>query len=130
MPRRSLFILLSDFFTPLEEVKSALRFLYYHGHEAIVLQTLDVAERTFPFDRNMQFRGLEDGRQLIAEPHRLRQRYLEILEEFTAGVRKAAQDCAFDYQILDSPEDLGVALSALLALRSNSRKLVRRGRGG
>ena len=129
LPRRCIFIMLSDFFLPLEEVETAVQFLHFHGHEAILLQVLDPAERSFPFDNNTLFKGLEDNRQLVTEPRRLKERYLEILERSIAGVRKVARDCAFDYQLLDSPDGLGQALTALLARRSQRQRIVRRGRG-
>lgn len=130
LPRRCLFVILSDFFVPIAEIESALRFLYYRGHEAIVLQVLDPAERHFPFTTNTLFRGLEDRRDLIAEPHRLRRRYLDILEKFIGDVRSLAQDCAFDYQLLDSPADVGPAVATLLARRISRQCTGRRGRGG
>ena len=130
LPRRSMFVILSDFFVPQQDVEAALRFLYYRGHEAIVLHVLDPAERSFPFESNTLFRGLEDNRQLITEPHRLRARYLEILNRFIDGVRKTTQECAFDYQLLDSPDELSSALTALLARRARKQRIVRRERGG
>jgi uncharacterized protein (DUF58 family) len=130
LPRRCLFILLSDFFVPLEELRAGLKFLHFHGHDAVVLQTLDPAERTFPFSSNVLFRGLEDGRQLLTEPQRLRQRYLEVLAAFLAEVRRACEACAYDYQLLDTSEPLAPALAALLSARSRRRRFVRRGLAG
>jgi uncharacterized protein (DUF58 family) len=130
LPRRCLLILLSDFFTSIDEIDAALKFIYYRGHEAIVLQVLDPAERQFPFQSNMQFRGLEDKRQLITEPQRLRGRYLEILGAFVEELKRVARACAFDYQLLESSAGLGTALAALLALREKRARLGRgRGRG-
>lgn len=129
LPRRSMVIALSDFFVPLEEIEHGLNSLYYQGHEAILLQTLDDAERAFPFSNNILFRGLEDRRQVHVEPRRLRQRYLEIFGQFLADLKRLSERCAFDYQLLSTADPIGPALASLLAERGQRQRIVRRGRG-
>lgn len=121
VPRRSLYILISDLFVSTESFAAAINFLEHQGNDVIVLHTLDEAERTFPFRQNTLFRGLEDQRELLTEPHRLRVRYLDALEQFLAAVRKTVTASAFDYQLLSSTGELAPALSALLALRARRR---------
>lgn len=128
LPGRCLVISLSDLFLPLEEIEAGLKFLHYRGHDALVIQTLDDAERHFPFRTNMLFRGLEDGRRLLAEPQRLKTQYLEALERFLEGVRKACEGCAFDYRLQTTGEALGPSLATLLAARSRRARTSRRGR--
>ncbi len=131
LPRRCLFILVSDFFLPIEEIEAGLKFLHYRGHDGIVLQTLDKAEREFPFESNVLFKGLEDDRELLTEPHRLRERYLGVLETFLAGLRKTCEAHAFDYQLLTTGESLSAALATLIAARSRRRGgAASSGRGG
>ncbi len=125
VPRRSLYILVSDFFIPVESFSAGVKFLAHEGNDVIVLQTLDEAERTFPFRQNTLFRGLEDRRELLTEPHRLRARYIEALTRFLDQVKQAVTACAFDYQLLTTGEDLGPALSALLAARARRRPLAK-----
>ena len=127
LPGRCLFILISDFFVPLESFTAGIKFLEHEGHDAIVLHALDDHERTFPFRSNVLFRGLEENRELLTEPHRLRARYLEALNRFLTGVRKAAAASSFDYQLLSTGEPLGPALSILLAARARRKKAVSRG---
>ena len=127
LPGRSLFILISDFFVASERIEAALRFLDYHGHDAIVLHTLDDAERNFPFRSHVLFRGLEDGRELLVEPHRLRSEYLKRLERFLDDVRRMTEARAFDYQLLTSTESMASLLAATLAARSRRRAVLRKG---
>jgi uncharacterized protein (DUF58 family) len=122
VPGRSLFILISDFFVPPEDFADAIRFLAHHGHDAMVLQTLDEAELTFPFRTNVLFRGLEDARELLTEPQRLRARYLEVFEAFLAGVRKAAAGSGYDHALLSTGKPLAPVLSTLLAARARKRR--------
>ena len=62
LPRRCLFIILSDFFVSSENVVEAVKYLDVHGHDGILVQTLDGAEKSFPFGANVLFRSLEDER--------------------------------------------------------------------
>ena len=128
LPGRCLVVLVSDLLVPLEEIDAALKFLHFRGHDVLVIQTLDEAERTFPFRSNILFRGMEDGRTLLTEPQRLRTQYLSVLEEFLTKVRKACESCAYDYRLHTTGESLGPALAALLATRSRRRRMLRRRR--
>jgi uncharacterized protein (DUF58 family) len=129
LPGRCLFVIISDFFLPIEEIESGLKLLSYDGHDVLVLQTLDEAERSFPFRNNTEFRDLEGNARVLAEPQRLKKPYLEALEKFLGGVRRATEHAGFDYSLLINGEPLGAALSALLATRSRRRRTSRRGRG-
>lgn len=128
LPGRCLFILVSDFFVPTEEVEATLRLLRFQGHDVLALHVLDRAEKEFPFRTNMLFRGLEDDRRLLAEPQRLRTQYLAAMDEFITRVRKACEENAFDYELLVGGEPLGAALAALLAARARRKRVTQRGR--
>jgi len=123
--RRSLFIILSDLFVPLESIRSSLKFLHARGHDLILLHTLDPAELTFPFRANTLFRSLEDRSELLVEPRRLRKRYMDVLQEFLEDVRRECRGVAYDYQLLDAGEPLAPAIGSLMAARARRRKLVR-----
>ncbi len=125
--KRCLFILLSDFFVDQEDVEAGLKYLHYNGHDALVLQVLDDAELTFPFKNNTLFKGMEDKRELLTEPPRLKDRYLELLQEFLDSVEKLCQKTAFDYQLLEAGQPLGPALTGLLAARARQQRLIKRG---
>ncbi len=127
LPRRCLFIILSDFFVSSENVVETVKYLDVHGHDAILVQTLDGAERTFPFRANVLFRGLEDARELMTEPRRLRTRYLELMEQHIEAVRQAAEGVAYDYVLLSTDESIAPVLATALAARANNRSIVRRG---
>ncbi|MEM7231332.1 MAG: DUF58 domain-containing protein [Planctomycetota bacterium] len=128
LPGRCLFVLLSDLFVEGSQIDSALKLLQFQGHDCVVLHTLDKAEKEFPFRQNMLFRGMEDGRELLAEPQRLREKYLEALDEYLAQVQKTCERSAFDYQQLIGGEPLAPILSKLLALRARRGQVAQRGR--
>jgi hypothetical protein len=126
LPRRCLFVLISDFFVSQEEIDATLGFLHYRGHDAVVLQVLDPDEREFPFESNILFKGLEDDRQLLTEPHRLRERYLAVLEGALGHLKKSCEGFGFDYQLITGPEKISEALAKLLAQRARRRKAASR----
>ncbi len=75
--RRSLVIVLSDFFSPVGALRDGLARLQHDRHETILLQVLDRDELEFPFRRWARFRGLEGERSQLCEPALMRKVYLD-----------------------------------------------------
>ena len=75
--RRSLVILVSDFFAPVEQVRDGLAALRHDRHELILFQVTDRDERTFPFRAVTRFRGLEREAPQVCEPALVRRQYLD-----------------------------------------------------
>jgi len=75
--RRSLAIVVSDFFTPVPRLREGLARLRHDRHETILLQVLHPDEVEFPFRRWSRFRGLEGERPKLLEPAMVRKAYLE-----------------------------------------------------
>jgi len=72
------------------------------------------------------FRGLEDSRELLVEPQRLRSEYLKRMEGFLGEVRRLTEARAFDYQLLTSNEAMAPLLSATLTARARRRAVLRK----
>ena len=122
LQRRSVIVLLSDFFDDLEGIKKGLRHLRYKKHEIIVMQVLDPQEIEFPFDDVTLFKGLEELGELITEPKALRQSYLDQLNDFTEGLKKLSRGMNIDFARFSSGDSLDVSLSQFLANRAASMK--------
>ena len=75
--RRSLVIVLSDFFAPVATLREGLARMRHDRHEMVLLQVLDRDEIEFPFRRWSRFRGLEGERPEMCEPALVRKTYLE-----------------------------------------------------
>ena len=75
--RRSLVILVSDCFAPVQSLREGLARLRHDRHETILLQVLDRDEIEFPFRTWQRFRGLEGERPQLLEPALVRRAYLE-----------------------------------------------------
>ncbi len=75
--RRSLVIVLSDFFAPVATLREGLARMRHDRHETVLLQVLDRDEIEFPFRKWSRFRGLEGERPEMCEPALVRKTYLE-----------------------------------------------------
>jgi uncharacterized protein (DUF58 family) len=115
---RSMVILLSDLFTPLASIESALKLLRHKRHEVLLLHVMDETELTFPFEENTKFLGMEDLPDLVAEPRALRDGYLEVVDEFLKDVRRVCAGLRVDYMLLSTGDRLDKSLSGFLAARA------------
>lgn len=122
LQRRGLVILISDLLDDPTRILHGLAHLRHKEHEVIVLQILDPAERTFPFERMTRFEGLEGGGRVTADPRSLRAAYLEELQRFLRTLKQGCLACGVDYRLLDTGESLAVALSSYLAARAGERR--------
>ena len=133
LARRSLVVLVSDLFDDPEHLAKGCAQLAFAGHDLIVLQVLDPAERTFPFRHPSEFLGLEAEGRLPLDPHALRQAYLDVFEAHQRRIAEIARRFRFDHLLLDTSESLGPAMSEFLARRAalvSKRKVSQASRGG
>jgi uncharacterized protein (DUF58 family) len=124
--QRSLLVLISDLFDSSASLEAFCARCYHRGHDLIVMQVLDPAERTFPFRSASEFIGLEAEGRLILDPAALRKEYLKALESHLDFCAKATRRFGFDYLLVDSSDNLGPVLGQYLARRT---ALLARGAG-
>lgn len=125
LKRRSLVIVVSDFFDDPQHLREALQQFRRSRHEVIMLQVIAPEEAEFPFEKPTQFRSLErDSHRLLVDPHRLRKVYLKQFERFQQELRNMALGCGFDLLTLSTAEPFTKALGSYLDWRT------RRGKGG
>jgi uncharacterized protein (DUF58 family) len=120
--RRGLIIVISDLFDDPDAVLTSLQHFRHKKHEVIVFHVLDPYELTFPFERLTLFRDLEGAiAPIMTEPHVLKRRYLEKLEEFRGKLKRGCRESAIDYFEIDTSENFGHALTRYLATRHRRR---------
>jgi uncharacterized protein (DUF58 family) len=122
--RREIVIIVSDFFTDLGSLESALQRMRYHRHEVVLLQTLHHDELSFRFDGMTKFVGLEVPEELITQPDELRRAYLAALGEFNDRLEDVCQRNRVERVLVDTSRDLGQVLVDYL----NQRSRLNRGR--
>jgi uncharacterized protein (DUF58 family) len=103
--RRSLVIVVSDFFAPVASLRSGLARLRHDRHETILLQVLDHDEVEFPFQKWSRFRGLEGERSALAEPAVMRKAYLENFQKHRQALRETTRmlGASFHSFVTDKP---------------------------
>ena len=120
--RRNLVVILSDFLGDAKDILTGIKYLRHRGHEPIVLQILDHAELTFPFNQPTRFDGLEGFGPLLTEPRVMAQRYREEVETFIRTLRRGCHEQQADFEVLDTSAPLNIGLTTYLATRTKRSK--------
>jgi len=105
--RRSLVIVISDFFDDLEQVATSLKHFRHDHHEVIAVQVLDRRELDFRFGIAATFRDMETGEEMITQPLQVRTSYATAVEQFIETLRAHCYAANIDYvhAITDQPFD-------------------------
>lgn len=125
--RRSLFILISDFLTPLEQLETRLGYLRSGGSEVAVFQLLDPAELDFPFDEPSLFVDAESGKELYVDPKQARPSYQKRITEHLSGVETCCNRLGIHLCKLTTDTPLERALFDFLQARMQVTRVQRRG---
>ena len=107
--RRSLVIVVSDYFAPVSQLRQGLARMRHDRHETVLLQVLDADEVEFPFQKWSRFRGLEGEHSQLCEPAMVRKTYLDNfrahrkeLEETSRALGAAFYSFVTDKPLIDS----------------------------
>ena len=118
MTTRGLIVFISDLLDEPERVIKGLKHLRHRGSDVLVFHVLDKDELTFPFERPVRFRDLEDATEVLASPRDVRAGYLASLDGMMTGYRRALVAAGIDYQLVDTSRPLDESLLAYLSARS------------
>lgn len=122
--RRGIFVLISDLYEPPAAVARALSPLTGAGHDVIVMQLLDTAERTFPFPDAGTFRDLESGTRVPVSPGKMRERYVSAMQEHVTTMRALLGGNRVDYSLVETSQPLDRVLFDYLLRREFLRTAV------
>lgn len=115
--RRSLVIVLSDLFDDADALVGALKHFRHKKHEVIVLQILDPAEVSFPFDDVTRIEDMETTREITSDPEAFRRQYLEELARFLDKIRAGCRTAQIDYVVAQTDQRFDLFLGTYLARR-------------
>ena len=118
MKRRSFVVLISDLFGEVADIMAGLDHLRFDGHNVVVLHTLDHYELEFPFKGTWRFEGLENELPLTTQPERIRDDYLESINEYLSELRTGCVGSHVDYEVVDTSRPLDEVLSEFFFKRS------------
>jgi len=115
--RRSMVIVISDFFDNVEALLNGLQHFRHRRHEVIALHLLDDAELEFPFDRVTLFEGIERGEEVVVDPRLMAESYRARFRQFLERLRKGCTEKNIDYQRMLLSDPFDHALTAYLGRR-------------
>jgi len=122
MTRRGMVMVFSDLLDNTEEFIKGINHLRFRGHNVTVFHILDPQEIEFPLNGVWRFEGLENDGELITQPARVRQAYLEELEKFIRQVRDACIKSQADYVLCNTAEPIESVVSSYLLQRTATAK--------
>lgn len=106
LPRSAQLVFIGDFLSPLEEVHRALRYYGESGQRGTLLQVLDPAEESLPYDGRVRFDGLEqEPPWLVSRVEAVRGDYARRLKNHRAGLRDICRSLGWgcDFHHSDQP---------------------------
>ncbi len=117
--KRSLIVLISDFYEEPEEIGRAARFLHLRGNDLLLFHLMDPAELDPPFSNASTLEDMESSEHLVYVPE-VRKPYQERLEQHISELQRTASEIAIDYQMLNTEKPLDLALYRYLTARARN----------
>ncbi|GIW75006.1 MAG: hypothetical protein KatS3mg104_0069 [Phycisphaerae bacterium] len=113
MGKRSLVVVVSDFFIPPDRMRQGLARLNHDRHEIVLVRVLHPDEESFPFRSWLRFVGLEGEKARLVEGPLVRQTYLDRfkthqrqLKELSARFRADLLTCRVDLPLIQAVQRL------------------------
>lgn len=126
MRRFSECLLFSDFLDPPEELADICEHIAGQGVRGHLIQILDPAEETLPYQGRVEFSGIESNdRMLAGRAEDLRTRYRLRLEEHKLAIAELARRLEWSYLLHHTDRPAGEALLALHTLLSGQASSYR-----
>ena len=120
--RRSILVIISDFYDEPEKILDAVKPLRFAGNDLIMFHVLDPAEVDFPYDDSTSFQDLETGRTIPVVPDKLRDQYRQLIQDHIEALGQLCSQNRIDYAFLNTKVPLDHALFKYLAMRHKLTK--------
>lgn len=119
--QRALVLVLSDFFVPPAELKTAVQHLRFRRHDVAVFHLLDQRELDFEFDRPARFVDLEGGEAVLADPSLIARNYRAAVRQYLAEMDELVRTTGIDYHRIKMDERYDDVLVRFLLGRTPKR---------
>jgi uncharacterized protein (DUF58 family) len=121
VPRRALFVIISDLFVQPVELRDCFQHLRFRRHDVSVFHLLDKVEIEFEFDRPIRFVDLEGGPAILSDPTLMAREYRQAVRTYFAQLRELTRDASIDYRRVDMREAYDDVLAKFLLARTPKR---------
>lgn len=125
---RGLVFVISDYLTPIEELKAPLTSLAACGHDVTLLQVLDPTEIHFTFDESMNFEDLESGVIMPTDPESAREGYLKNFNKHQESLKSLCDELGILHHLLSTDDPLESTMHQYLSHRSALGQRIERSR--
>jgi uncharacterized protein (DUF58 family) len=95
--KRSLIVIITDFFDDVDKLQKALNFLKFNKHHCILLHIIDKVEADFSYKEEANFIDLETQENLKLSPWIVRKEYLERFNLFHMKLKSMIEKLKFEY---------------------------------
>jgi len=123
LPRHARLVMFSDFLSPLDDVQMAINAYAHHGVRGHIVQIVDPAEETFPYDGRVLFEGPEDeGSTVIGNVENIAGQYQNVFAAHIDGVQSIAHAAGWGFTRHRTDHAPEIALLALYQALSTQRR--------
>jgi uncharacterized protein (DUF58 family) len=120
--RRSLIVVISDFYDEPRNVVDAVSHLKGKGNDVIVMHVLDRYEIEFPYDDASNFQDLESDEKIPIVPYALKDQYRSLIQKHISTLGTLFSQNRIDYTLFNTSQPLDQMLFNYL---SNRERLMR-----
>jgi uncharacterized protein (DUF58 family) len=114
LPRYAQLVLIGDLLSPLEEIGAMMNRFSAAGVRGHLLQVLDPAEETLPYEGRVRFEGIEtDDEMLISRVETVREQYVDRLHRHREGLAALARGHGWSFLVHHTDKPPHTALLAL-----------------
>ena len=115
--RRSMLLVISDFYEDPMKILDAFAQLRGRGNDLMAMHILDRAELEFPYDGATSFEDIETGERIPIIPEYLRDQYRTLIRAHVAEIQRLCTDQGVDYVLFDTSTPIDFALFEFLSRR-------------
>jgi uncharacterized protein (DUF58 family) len=113
MPKKSLVVLISDLLQDADKILRGIRHLYHEGHNIVVLQVMDRAERQLSLGGVAELHDLETQAKLVVEVDAIRDAYEHAVRQHLEKIRVGCNECQAVYRLVDTADAVETVLGGL-----------------
>jgi uncharacterized protein (DUF58 family) len=122
LPRHAVLVLIGDLLAPLEDIDRVCRLYAARGVNGYLVQVLDRAETTLPYNGRTRFEGLEEeGHLLVKRAENVREDYRQRLAEHQQGLSDLARALGWHWAVHRTDQPPEQALLSLFVHLSEGR---------